>query len=121
MIRTAVVLGIAALGRPGAVPDCACAMDIAGSSAITKGIMNFIELSFQLGCDHAYIEHLRTLSTQKNYSSAKVLIKNFLASANLISRVCRSELTRTIINTPAILGNSNLHFASLSSRVLPGT
>src|SRR5579872_2322387 len=121
MTRTAVVLGMAALGRPEPAPDCACATDIAGSSAISKGIMSLIELSFQLGCDRLiYRVPTYSIGSKKNYFSAKVLIKNFLASASLVARVGRSGLTRTIINTPAILGNSNLHFASLSSRVLPG-
>jgi hypothetical protein len=88
MTRTAVVLGIAALGRPEAVPDCACAMDIAGSSTISKVIITFIKLSFQFGIVHFYIEDFRPLFAQKNYSSAKVLMKNFFASLNLTSRVC---------------------------------
>jgi hypothetical protein len=51
------------------------------------------------------------------YSSAKHLIKKFLASINICSRLRGAEVRRAIINTPAILGNSNLHFASFSSRV----
>ena len=65
MTRTEVVFGIAALGRPEAAPDCACATDAARSTAMNKGIVNFIELSFQFGVVHFYIEDCRTLSAQK--------------------------------------------------------
>src|SRR6266478_8624437 len=42
MTSTAVVLGIARLGRPDAAPDCDCANDTSGSIAMRKGIVNFI-------------------------------------------------------------------------------
>src|SRR6516165_1563038 len=42
MTSTAVVLGIAMLGTPEAVPDCDCATDAIGSIAKRKGVMNFI-------------------------------------------------------------------------------
>jgi hypothetical protein len=52
----------------------------------------------------------------KNYP-AKQFMKKCLASINLCSRFSGSEVMRAIINTPAILENNSLHFASLSSRV----
>ena len=44
---TAVVFGTATLGAPEAPPDCECAKDAAGRAAITRGITNFIGLSFR--------------------------------------------------------------------------
>src|SRR5882762_1952257 len=46
MTSTAVVLGIATLGTPEASPECDCATDAAGSTAISKGIVNFIGYPF---------------------------------------------------------------------------
>jgi hypothetical protein len=48
MTSTAVVLGIATLGTPDAVPDWDCATDAAGRIAgrkRRKGIMDFIDVS----------------------------------------------------------------------------
>lgn len=45
MTSTSVVLGIAMLGTPAAVPDCDFASDAAGSTAMSKGIMNSLALS----------------------------------------------------------------------------
>src|SRR5215470_4210140 len=47
MTITSVVGGIATLGTLEAAADCDCAADAAGIAAISKGIMNFIGLSFQ--------------------------------------------------------------------------
>src|SRR2546423_1047372 len=46
MTSTAVVLGIATLGTPEAPPECGCATDAEGSTAISKGIVNFIGYPF---------------------------------------------------------------------------
>ena len=43
MTRTEVVFGIAALGRPEAAPDCACATDAARSTAMNKGIVFLLD------------------------------------------------------------------------------
>ena len=45
MTSTSVVLGIAAVGTPEALPDWDWATDTMGSAAIRKGIINFIGLS----------------------------------------------------------------------------
>jgi hypothetical protein len=119
MTSTAVVLGIAMLGTPEALPDCDCATDAAGSTAISKGIINFIGSPLDPVWYRPTSNRVRTYSidSKKIYSSAKLFMKKFLACSNLCSRILGSGVTRTIINTPAILGNNNLHFASLSSRV----
>jgi hypothetical protein len=39
------------LGTPEAVPDCDCATDAAGSTARSKGIMNFIGLILSIQFD----------------------------------------------------------------------
>src|SRR4029077_18821954 len=118
MTNTAVVLGMAPLGKLWAASGCDCAKDRAGSTAISKGIMNFIGFSSRLSfVSLSPIEYYRTLLDEKNYCSAKLLMKKFLASIKICSRLCGSELTRAIINTPAMLANNNLIFLHLSSRV----
>jgi len=107
MTNTAVVLGIAMLGTPEVLPDCDCAAAAAGSSAISKEI-----ISFSGNRVRAY-----SMVSKKIYAAARLFKKNFLASINLCSRFSGSGITRTIIKTPAILGNNNLTFASLSSCV----
>ena len=119
MTITAVVLGTATLGKFEVDCDCDCATDAtAGSIAVRKGIMNFIvSLSIQSVSFCFNKEYDRTLISQKIYASAKDFMKKFLASVNICSRLWGSGVKRAIANTPAILGNNNLHFASFSSRV----
>jgi hypothetical protein len=88
MTSTAVVLGIAMLGTPEAPPDCDCATDAAGSTAISKGIINFIGSPLDsVWCCSTVIDYDRTLLAQKTCSSANHFMKKFVASINLCSRL----------------------------------
>src|SRR5205823_11479519 len=81
-----------------------------------------ILLLFQFGIGVFLIRVLSySYRFKKIYSSAKHFMKNLLASIRNCSRLWGSGLTRAIINTPAMLGNSSRIFACFSSRVLPGT
>ena len=74
-----------------------------------KGIRNFIGLPLDSVCyccaSHKEYDH--TLIGQKIYSSAKHFIKKFLASINICSRLCGDKVIRTVVSTPAILGNKS--------------
>src|SRR6266851_1545751 len=109
MTSTAVVLGIAALGKPWETPDCDCATDAMGSIAMRKGIINFTGYPFDsVWLSFCFLkEYDRTLRGQKNYSSAKHFIKKFLASINICSRLWGDEVIRTTVSTPAILENNS--------------
>ena len=53
-------------------------------------------------------EYSRTLYGQKKpYFSAKLFMKKFLASNNICSRFSGDKVIRTLVNTPAMLGNNN--------------
>ena len=108
MTSTSVVLGIATLGTPEAAPDCDRAMDPTGSIATRKGIVNFICQPLDSIWHHCLKEYDRTLSKAKKiYSSAKHFIKKFLACINICSRLWGDKVIRTVVSTPAILGNNS--------------
>src|SRR5215831_9190737 len=93
MTSTSVVLGIATLGTPEALPDWDCATDAAGITAIRniasrKGITKFIRLSSLIQFDsfHSQKSTLVLLKDKNFYSSAKDFMKKFLASRNRCSR-----------------------------------
>src|ERR1700741_3321126 len=98
MTSTSVVLGIAALGKPEATAGCDCATDATGSTAMSKGIRNFIgsPLDSVWYCRASHKEYDHTLFGQKIYSSAKHFIKKFLASINICSRLCGDKVIRTV-------------------------
>src|SRR6266404_624112 len=86
--RTAVVLGIATLGTPEAVPDWDCAIDATGSIAASKAIMNFIGFSSRIIWYRFIVESTIVLfKKQKNYCSTKLFMKKFLASIKICSRL----------------------------------
>jgi len=85
MTSTSVVLGIARLGTPEATPDCDCAMD-AGRHC--HHVFHRVTFSIQFGFVPLLIRvRSYSLGCKKNHSSAKLFMKNFLASINLCSRI----------------------------------
>jgi hypothetical protein len=73
MTSTAVVLGIATLGTPEAVPDCDCATVAAGIAAISKGIMNVIQILLSIKFGSFLKEYDRTLLDEKNLLFSEAL------------------------------------------------
>src|SRR5258708_33975786 len=77
MTSTAVVLGIATLGRPDGAADCDCATAATGSIAMRKGIMGFI--GSPLGPVWYFVPLLRVRSSSlrtKKLPSRAVLATN---------------------------------------------
>src|ERR1700733_11413132 len=103
---TAVVLGIATRGRPGAAAVGVCATDAAGSIAMRKRIMNFIGSPLDSVCvSFPGKSTVVLLPDQKNYSSAKLFMKKSLASLNIWSRLWEDKVIRAEVSTPGMLGN----------------
>src|ERR1041385_1321288 len=130
MTSTAVGLGLAMLGTPDeAAPDCDCAAAAAGSTDIRRGIMKFIGIILSIFSLVRFLVWLLMCSfeaqlissatrlkittvlywSQKNlpHSWVKLFTKNFLASDSICSRLWGDEVTRTLVNTPAILESNN--------------
>jgi hypothetical protein len=97
------------LGRPDAAPDCDCANDTSGSIPMRKGIVNFIGYPLDSVLVFLLLEKSTTVlfPDKKNYSSAKLFIKKFLASINICSRLWVDKVSRAAVSTPAILGNNS--------------
>src|SRR6202021_2499939 len=74
MTSTAVVLGMAPLGKPWPASGWDCAKDRGGSTARRKGIMNFIGSPLDsVWCRRSLIEYDRTLLDQKNLLFSEAL------------------------------------------------
>ena len=108
MTSTSVVGGMATLGMPEAGPDCDCATDATGSSAMRKGIIDFIGVSSRFGSDSYHIKSTFVLfKDKKKLIFSEALYKKFLASINICSRFWGDKVIRAAVNTPAMLGNNS--------------